>query len=252
VESVAPLIHSRRHDLALTLPPQPVFLFADPMRLEQVFSNLLNNAAKYTPEGGHIWLTASLEGGGEVVGWCGSEAASPEVPHHLTTPPPHHPAEVAVTVRDDGVGIPEDMLERIFDLFAQVERSLSSASQWGLGIGLALVRTLVDMHGGSVKASSAGPDKGSEFDVRLPLLAEPRESTRSPEAAPPVRAARRARVLVVDDSRDAAQSLALLLRIKGHDVRTAHDGPEALDVARQQQPDVIFLDIGLPYLNGFE
>jgi CheY-like chemotaxis protein len=159
-----------------------------------------------------------------------------------------------VAIRDDGVGIPENMLERIFDLFAQVDRSLSSASQWGLGIGLALVRTLVDMHGGSVKASSAGPDKGSEFTVQLPIaeVGFAREDARGgPTPKSQLQQPTSRRILVVDDSRDAAQTLALLLRIKGYEVRTAHDGREALDVARQQQPEVVFLDIGLPHLDGY-
>jgi signal transduction histidine kinase len=256
VETVAPLLRSRRHELSVTLPPRPVWLDADPTRLEQVFSNLLNNSAKYTPEAGHIWLTAEVSGQRSEVRSPRSEVRGQETENGSSLTADFCPLtpeqEVVVSIRDDGIGIPEDMLERIFELFAQVDRSLSSASQWGLGIGLALVRTLVDMHGGSVKASSAGANKGSEFVVRLPLLAGSREPIRPAEEAPAVPAARQARILVVDDSRDAAQSLALLLRIKGHDVRTAHDGPEALDVARQQQPDVVFLDIGLPHLNGFE
>jgi two-component system CheB/CheR fusion protein len=235
VESVAPLMKARRHELTVSLPPTPVRLHADPTRLEQVLSNLLNNAAKYTPEGGHIAL----------------EVEPPRATAVTAVARP--PADVTITVRDDGVGIPEDMLERIFDLFIQVGRSLSSVSQWGLGIGLALVRTLVAMHGGSVKAYSDGPGKGSTFVVRLPLGAQGKEDASSlaprPEAlapSPPVR------VLVVEDSRDAAATLGLLLRGLGHDVQTAHDGPSALEAAQQHRPDVVLLDIGLPHMDGYE
>jgi signal transduction histidine kinase len=231
VESVDPLMRARRHELTVSLPPEPVRLNADPTRLEQVLSNLLNNAAKYTPEGGHIVL----------------EVAPPTL------------AEVVLVVRDDGVGIPENMLERIFDLFAQLGRSLNSTSQWGLGIGLALVRTLVGMHGGSVRAFSEGPGKGSRFVVRLPLTdkvslkpeapAHGSESAALNGAAEPGESLR---VLVVDDSRDAAETLALLLRGLGHEVHTAYDGPSALEAAREQRPDVVLLDIGLPHMDGYE
>ena len=230
VESVAPLMKARRHELAVTLSPTPVRLYADPTRLEQVLSNLLNNAAKYTPEGGHIALEVET---------------------------PKSPGEVSIVVRDDGLGIPEDMLERVFDLFTQVERSLSSVSQWGLGIGLALVRTLVEMHGGSVRAFSAGPGKGSVFIVRLPLGT--RDERRSPNAGQGAAAASASaahvsplRILVVDDSRDAAAMLSLFLRGLGHEVHLAHDGPMALEAAREHRPDVVLLDIGLPHVDGYE
>jgi len=258
VESARPLIRSRRQELVIALPPRPVRLYADPTRLEQVFSNLLNNAAKYTPEGGHIWLTAESRGAEEQRSKADDEKGLSSAATLLCSPSPLLPlssaGEVVVTVRDDGIGIPEDMLEQIFELFAQVDRSLSSSSQWGLGIGLALVRTLVDMHGGSVKAFSAGSNQGSEFVVRLPTLAmtDPADSAPAANPAPVCPSARRTRILVVDDSRDATQTLAMLLRIKGHDVHTAHDGAEALDVARQQEPEVVFLDIGLPHMDGYE
>ena len=247
VESVEPLMKTRRHELTVSLPPEPVRLHADPTRLEQVLSNLLNNAAKYTPEGGHIALEV--------------EPPLPELGRN-------GPAEVVIVVRDDGVGIPEDMLERIFDLFAQVGRSLNSASQWGLGIGLALVRRLVEMHGGSVKAYSEGPDKGSQLVVRLPAEAsassrpaapanglKPEASARGAAVGPLAESSGQGeplRILVVDDSRDAAETLGLLLRALGHEVRTAYDGPSGLEAAQEHRPDVVLLDIGLPHMDGYE
>ncbi len=230
VESTAPLVEGRRHELTLAV-PRPLWLDADPTRMEQVLSNLLNNAAKYTPEGGRIALTADVAGG-----------------------------EVEIAVRDNGIGIPPDMLEQVFGLFAQVERSLSSATQWGLGIGLALVRTLVQMHGGTVQAHSAGANQGSAFTVRLPLTEVPvaprggraADAEEAPAPGDPEPASRAVRVLVVDDSRDAARTLAMLLGRKGHRVAVAHDGPQALEAARADPPDVVLLDIGLPRMDGFE
>jgi signal transduction histidine kinase len=222
IETSRPLIEAAGHELTITLPPEPIHLEADLTRLAQVFSNLLNNAVKYTEPGGHIWVTAERHGG-----------------------------EVVVKVGDTGRGMPAEMLPKIFGMFTQVDRSLER-SHGGLGIGLTLVKRLVEMHGGSVQAFSEGLGHGSEFTVRLPLTQEgaplavvgPKPET--PRKAPP------RRILVVDDNTDAAESLAQVLRLNGHEVRTAYDGPTALDVARAQAPEVVLLVIGLPGMNGVE
>ncbi len=217
-----PLVESRRHELTVALPAAPVFLTADPTRLEQVLTNLLNNAARYTPEGGRVWLTATTEG-----------------------------REAVVRVRDTGIGIPPEMLSRIFGLFAQVERPQERAAG-GLGIGLSLVKSLTEMHGGSVEAHSDGPGQGSEFVVRLPLPTEkaPEVAAAPPEA--PAAAERAVRILLVDDNLDASESLAMLLRLWGHEVAVAHDGPAALRAAEARPPQVALLDIGLPGMDGYE
>jgi signal transduction histidine kinase len=222
-ESSRPFIEERHHRLELTVPEEPVWLEADPTRLEQVLTNLLNNAAKYTEPGGLIHLTARAEGD-----------------------------EVVLSVRDTGIGISPESLETIFDLFMQVDRSPASTTQWGLGIGLALVRSLVRLNGGRVYARSEGPGRGSEFVVRLPRLRRP---PAGPDAGAPAEAdngVRPLRVLVVDDNKDAASSLAMLLQLKGHQVALAHDGPAALDAARAQRPEVVILDIALPGMDGYE
>ena len=221
LESSRPLIRQCGHELSLSLPPAPIHLQADPIRLAQAFLNLLNNAAKYTPRGGHIWFTAALQG-----------------------------STVVVSVRDNGIGIAEDMLTRIFDMFAQVDRSLEQ-SHGGLGIGLALVRRLVEMHDGTIEVRSTGIDQGSEFVVRLPALIEPSPESPPPKKSADTRAGGR-RVLVVDDNKDAAVTLGMLLRLKGHDVRLAHDGEDALLAAEAFHPQLVLLDIGLPRLNGHE
>jgi PAS domain S-box-containing protein len=220
VETVRPLIEQRRHALKLTLPPQPIWLYADAARLEQVVVNLLTNAAKYTDERGHIFLSVQQEGD-----------------------------EAVLRVRDSGVGIAPELLPRIFDLFTQAERSLDR-SQGGLGIGLCLVQRLVEMHRGRVEANSS-LGRGSEFVVRLPVGLTPAPSpSPSPEKTQPTGPS--LRVLVVDDNVDAAQSLAVLLNSGGHAVRTAHDGPATLEAALDYRPNVVLLDIGLPGMNGFE
>jgi PAS domain S-box-containing protein len=224
IETSRPLIEESGHQLTVRLPSEPLPLDADLTRLAQVFLNLLNNSAKYTERGGQICLTAERAGD-----------------------------TVAVRVRDTGIGIPPQMLPRIFEMFTQVDRSLERA-QGGLGIGLTLVRRLVEMHGGSVEAHSDGPGTGSEFIVRLPLVRDvtadsPRAAADDDAAVP---AGRRHRILVVDDNRDAANSLTTLLRMKGHDVRTAYDGLEAIDATFTHKPDVVLLDVGLPRLNGFD
>jgi PAS domain S-box-containing protein len=224
LETSRPLIEESRHRLETDLAAEPMPLDADLTRLAQVFLSLLNNAAKYTAPGGRIWLSSAREGD-----WA------------------------VVRVRDSGVGIPPQMLARIFEMFTQVERSLDRA-QGGLGIGLTLVRRLVEMHGGTVEARSEGLGKGSEFVVRIPLAFQTQAASadRSPDGTSPAPALARRRILVVDDNEDAANSLATLLRFKGHDVRTAYDGISAVDVAALYQPDVILLDVGLPRLNGFD
>jgi len=221
VETSRPLIQQCGHELTVSLPPQPVHLDADPIRLAQVFSNLLNNAAKYTKHGGHIWLTAEREG-----------------------------RDAVVSVRDNGIGIPGDMLARIFDMFTQVDRSLER-SQGGLGIGLTLVRRLVDLHDGSIEAHSNGPDAGSEFVVRLPII-QPLNQPPLKSDGPRAVALSGSRILVVDDNKDSADSMRMLLRLKGNEVRTAYDGVEALQVAETFHPELILLDIGLPKLNGYD
>jgi len=221
VESVRPLIDRHKHELTVSLSPQPIWLYADAARLEQVVVNLLNNAAKYTDEGGHIWLTVEQEDDACVL-----------------------------RVRDTGIGITPELMPRIFDLFTQAARSLAR-SQGGLGIGLCLVHQLVTMHGGTVEAYSA-LGQGSEFVVRLPIAVSPASQPPSPpkETAEPTGPS--LRVLVVDDNVDAAQSLAMLLKDSGHQVRMAHTGPTALDAALDYRPNVVLLDIGLPEMDGFE
>jgi PAS domain S-box-containing protein len=218
-----PLTDSRNQTLTVTLPTEPLRLAADLTRLAQVIANLLNNAAKYTEEGGHIWLSAERDG-------------------HAAT----------IRVRDNGAGISAEMLPRVFDLFTQVDRTLDR-SEGGLGIGLTLVRRLVEAHGGTVTALSEGAGRGSEFIVRLPLLSPgASEPSVADEPSPGAAPAARRRILIVDDHRDAANSLAVLLRLHGQEVRTAHDGLEAVEAARAFRPDVVLLDIGLPRLNGLE
>jgi signal transduction histidine kinase/DNA-binding response OmpR family regulator len=224
VESCKPDIDAHGHELTVSMPNEPIRIMADPARLAQVLSNLLHNACKYTPDGGHIWLTVERDEN-----------------------------EVVFRVQDTGAGIPRDMLSKIFDLFTQLDGSLDR-SQGGLGIGLTLVRSLVEMHQGTVQAFSDGPDQGSEFVIRLPLLASERRQTPKPEPASLNGQAVKChyRVLVVDDNCDAAESLAILLRLGGHEVQIAHDGYAALQLARDFVPEVALLDIGLPGLDGYE
>jgi PAS domain S-box-containing protein len=224
VETSRPLIEAHRHTLTVSLPDYPVRVEADAARLAQVLSNLLNNAAKYTEDGGRIELIA--------------ERAR---------------EEAVLRVRDNGVGIAPEILPQVFDMFMQIESS-TDRSQGGLGIGLTLVRRLVEMHGGRIEARSAGPGKGSEFLVRLPALAEPApESARkTPEESSTSSAKGPRRMLVVDDNVDSAESMAVLLRLHGHEVRLAYDGQSALEEAHAFRPDVMFLDLDLPKMDGCE
>jgi signal transduction histidine kinase len=229
VETTLPHIESMKHHLSLQIPDTAIFVDGDPQRLMQVFGNLLNNASKYTLPGGHIALSAQLE-----------------------------LQEVVVRITDSGIGIPPERLDEVFDLFVQIDTSLERA-QGGLGIGLTLVRRLIQMHGGSIRASSDGVGLGSCFEIRLPLAArgaaraqaaQAAQEAEAPAPAPVAQAGRR--VLIVDDNRDAADTLAQLLGMSGHDVRTIYDPELALDALLAFEPDVAFLDVGMPKLNGLE
>jgi PAS domain S-box-containing protein len=220
VESVRSLLNQRSHKLSVSLSPDPISVDADVTRIEQVVVNLLNNAAKYTDEGGQIWLSAKQEGNLAVL-----------------------------RVRDTGVGIAPEVLENIFDPFSQAERTMDRA-QGGLGIGLTVVQKIVELHHGHVEAASAGIGQGSEFTVRLPIFGtEPRESnvSTSDESV-----AETTKILIVDDNVDAADMLASILRLVGHDVQVAYSGQSALEVAMEFQPTIVLLDIGLPEMNGYE
>ena len=228
VETSRPLVEAHHHTLAVSLPERPARVEADGARLAQVISNLLNNAAKYTEEGGRIDLIVEQAQG-----------------------------EAVIRVRDNGIGIAPERLPSVFDMFGQIEDA-ADRSQGGLGIGLTLARRLVEMHGGRIEAHSAGLGKGSEFVTRLPALAEPapepaqKTQAASAPTATGATATGARRVLVVDDNVDSAESLAVLLRLYGHDVRLAHDGEAALEEARAFRPDVMFLDLSLPKMDGYD
>jgi len=222
VDTAQPLIDAAGHELTLSLLPEPIYLDADPVRLAQIFSNLLNNAAKYMDRGGRIWLTTAREG-----------------------------KEVVVSVRDAGIGIPEDAMPAIFDMFAQVDRSLEK-SQGGLGIGLTLVKQLLEMHGGRIEARSEGQGKGAEFIARLPIATvEPLRQAVNDAGERGVTAGT-CRILVADDNRDAAESMSMVLRLMGNEVRTVNDGIKAVEEAEAFRPDMVLLDIGMPRLNGYD
>jgi CheY-like chemotaxis protein/two-component sensor histidine kinase len=223
VETSRPIIDASGHQLAVHLPAEPIDLDADLIRLAQVFSNLLNNAAKYTGPGGRIAVTAERDGG-----------------------------MVCVAVQDTGIGIPAEMLTQVFEPFTQLDRSLER-TRGGLGIGLALAKRLVEMHGGTIEAHSPGLEHGSRFVVRLPVSLQ--SSIARPvalEGRGATLAIGRRRILVADDNYDSATSLSILLNDAGYDVRTAGDGAQALETAAQFRPDVALLDIGMPKLNGYE
>jgi CheY-like chemotaxis protein/two-component sensor histidine kinase len=223
VETSRPIIEAAGHELVMGLPQEPITLHADVVRLAQVFSNLLNNAAKYTGPGGRIAVTAERDGDA-----------------------------VAVAVQDSGIGIPADMLTEVFEPFTQLDNSLER-TRGGLGIGLALAKRLVEMHGGGIEAHSAGPGQGSRFVVRLPVAAHQGAARPSVLEGPgPVSAVARHRILVADDNYDSATSLSILLNDAGYDIRTAGDGVQALETAAQFRPDIALLDIGMPKLNGYE
>lgn len=222
VEISQPFIEEKKHELMVSLPEEKIWLEADKMRLSQVFLNLLNNAAKYTEPGGKISLTAKLEG-----------------------------SNVIVCIKDTGLGIPPEELANMFELFTRLERD---TGQDGLGIGLSLVKQLVEMHGGSIKAYSAGLNQGSEFAVRLPIVKnviEPNEPTRAvnnqKETSTTVR-----HVLVIDDYEPNRKTIGRLLRLMGHEVKIAGSGEEGLELLKEFQADVILLDLNMPGMNGFE
>ncbi|MGA7495286.1 MAG: chemotaxis protein CheB [Isosphaeraceae bacterium] len=220
IEVTRSFIETRRHQLTVTLPEEPITLNVDPIRIEQVVTNLLHNAAKYTPEGGQINLSVARENG-----------------------------QAVIRVRDNGIGIAPEHIHEIFDLFMQVDNSLER-SLGGLGIGLTLVKSLTELHAGSVEAHSDGLGEGSEFTVRLPALSSQIESNQA-FAVPPLSTPPR-KVLIVDDNNDSAEALSRLLRSQGHEVRTALDGASALAVADQFRPDLVLLDIGMPVISGFD
>ncbi|HET9694230.1 MAG TPA: PAS domain S-box protein, partial [Steroidobacteraceae bacterium] len=221
LETSRPLLDAAGHRFRARLPERPLIVRADPVRIAQVLTNLLNNAAHYTEPGGCVTISVDAEG-----------------------------AEAIVEVEDDGIGIPPDMLERVFEPFVQLETSIRRGRQHGLGLGLALARSIVELHGGSIRASAGRGGRGSLFTVRLPLNAAPVVSVDTGLAAQ--EGAGGLRVLVVDDNRDAAESLGMLLGLMGHEVRLAHDGPQALRAVRDDPPDIVFLDIGMPGMDGYE
>lgn len=243
VESSRPLIESAGHEFLISLPRETIYLDADVTRLSQVFTNLLGNAAKYTPPRGRIELTVR-----------------------------QRQDMVVATVKDNGIGIPPRMITKVFDMFRQVQGT-TERPQSGLGIGLTITRRLVEMHGGTIEASSAGEGQGSTFTVRVPVAQNPPQYEEEPDASPrgaapeispaPPHAEpaphslatgtrRKLRVLAVDDNEDSALSMAMVLKIMGHDVRTAFDGVAALQVAEEFRPEVILMDIGMPKLNGYD
>ena len=221
-ETARPFMDARKHEFSVSLPTKPIWVEADPARMEQVVVNLLNNAAKYTDTGGLIRMTVSQEG-----------------------------AEAVIRVRDNGVGIAPELLPHIFELFTQVDGSLGR-SYGGLGIGLALARNLVEMHEGRLQASSAGLGKGCEFTIKLPVLPEPSVQEAKTVLEPGQRTGRSLHVLVVEDNVDAGDTLSLLLRLYGHEVQVARTGPTALEMAAASRPDVVLLDIGLPGMDGYQ
>jgi signal transduction histidine kinase len=221
VETTRPMLQSRCQTLTLTIPPGPLRMQADPVRLEQILVNLLNNASKYSDERSKILLTVNVEAGAAII-----------------------------EVTDFGIGIAPEMVPHVFDLFAQADRSLDRA-QGGLGMGLTLVRSLVAMHGGTATCRSDGLGRGSTFVVRLPMVTPPVEIDPAPSVETPSDKSRVFRVLVIDDNIHSAESLALIIKLWGHDTRVAHGGPKALEIAAAYRPEIVLLDIGLPEMDGY-
>jgi CheY-like chemotaxis protein len=222
VETARPTIDTKRHLLTVDIPTEPIRFTADPLRVAQVLSNLLTNAAKYTDPEGQIRLIARCEG-----------------------------SDVVIRVADSGIGISAAALPRVFNMFSQVH-STTDRSEGGLGIGLALAQGLIELHGGTIEANSAGLGCGSEFTVRMPRRVVVDLVQNTSNASPTTRATLSRRILIADDNRDSAETLAALLRMEGHEVKSVHDGPVALSVFGELKPDVALLDIGMPGLTGYE
>jgi CheY-like chemotaxis protein/two-component sensor histidine kinase len=222
VETMRPAIDARRQELTLDLPDELITVDGDKTRLVQVLGNILSNASKFTDVGGRIHLKVAREG-----------------------------PSVAISVTDNGIGIAPELMPRIFELFAQVH-ARSQTPQGGLGIGLALVRRLVEMHGGSVSAESGGAGKGTEFIVRLPVVPTPSRAATTPSPSEVIPHLQARRILVADDNYDAAESLATLLELRGHEVRKAHDGEEVLAIGETFEPEIVLLDLGMPTMDGYE
>jgi len=224
VEACQSQIAARGHDLSVSMSSEPLVVLGDFARLTQVFANLLSNSAKYTEPGGHIELTLRRDG-----------------------------TDAVITVKDNGIGIPIESLNLVFDMFSQVQSHQQHAGG-GLGIGLALVRSLVEMHHGRVEAKSAGPGTGSLFTVRLPLLQELVAAAPTAGTVEPSQVAKPAprRILIADDNSDAAESLAGILRSQGHETYLAANGRQAVELAKAHRPEIIFMDLGMPHLDGLE
>jgi two-component system CheB/CheR fusion protein len=222
LDTVRPSLEAAQLEVRVSLPTEPVRLDVDPARLTQVLANLFDNAAKYTPAGGTVWLTAELLGD-----------------------------DLTLRVRDTGAGIAPDLLPSVFDLFVQGDRSLDR-SRGGLGIGLTIVKRLVELHGGRIEARSSGPGQGSEFIIHLPARAPVFGETAAPRPVPPTGASTGLRVLVVEDNRDAAETLAMVVELWGHEVRVTYDAMAALDAVEEWHPHVVLSDIGLPGMDGYE
>ena len=221
IETTRPFIASRRHELTAAIPSEPIPVQGDPTRLEQIVSNLLNNAAKYTEPGGRIDVRLAREGD-----------------------------EAVLRVHDTGIGIAPDLQDQIFDLFVQGDHSLDR-SQGGLGIGLTLVRSLVELHGGAISVASEGLGRGSQFVVRLPVFAEKNCKPRDPSESSGSVRGDRLKILLVDDSRDSTRTLGKILELRGHEVTSAEDGHTAIEIVDSWKPDVVLLDIGLPGMDGY-
>jgi signal transduction histidine kinase/ActR/RegA family two-component response regulator len=221
LETSKPLLQELGHEVVLSLSPQPLIVEGDPVRLTQTIANLLHNAGKYTPKKGQVFVTTLREGN-----------------------------QAVIKVRDTGIGIPEELIGRVFELFTQVDSHLKHA-QGGIGVGLAIVRRLVEMHGGRIDATSEGPGKGAEFVVHLPLTTEFSEAQKNPEAIFKEENGLARRILVVDDNVDAAKTLSMMLRLYGHDVRTSYDGESGVAEAKEFKPELVLLDLGLPGMDGY-